>query len=183
MFSAGILTKMGEAYLGIGRVERAKAMIDSSLAIILPKPHENRGAYEGLYALMSQYYSHTGDFVLADVYRDSTVAANKRYENEFSTLTLMRTEQEQLEAQLQHKENVLQAQRTRLVFAVVIASLLLITAVLVFRSYRKKHAAYQALVIKLRQWADNDMLGKDEDRQLPDAKELELVEQIGRAHV
>ena len=181
VFSAGILTKMGEAYLGIGHVERAKAMIDSSLAIILPKPFENRSAYQGLYTLMSQYYSHTGDFVMADVYRDSSAAANRRYEDEFSTLTLMRAEQEQLEAQLQHKEKVLQVQRSRLVVAVVIACMFLITAVLVFRSYRKKHAAYQALVIKLRQWADNDMLGKDEDRQLPDAKELELVERIHSA--
>ena len=160
LFSSGIVMSMGEIYLGLGRLTPAKTMIDSASVLISENPVANRNRYRNLYALMSRYYSRMGNVALAEAYMDSTTMANKRYEDEFSAMTLLRAEQEQFDAQTLHKDEILRAQHNRLIFAITIACILLASTLVAFRFYRKKRRAYRSLVLKLRRWADDNTLEK-----------------------
>jgi AraC-like DNA-binding protein len=126
-------------------------------------PREGRQAY--IYEVLSKYYAETGDKKLNIAYMDSTLQANKEYEDQFNAMLLLRMEQKESAKQQQElvreKEIRKQTQIRLLMISggFVVISILL---VLLFVFYRRKRRAYLGLYHQI----------KEQDRLVEELKEM-----------
>lgn len=178
--SAAIYTGLGEAYLEKGDLQKTGAMIDSA-RVFLGKNQltSNEGGYRRLYPLMSKYHAARGNLPQSALYMDSTLIAERAYEERYNALVILRAEQEQFDAQMQLSRQQIRMHRAIiaavLLFALVIAAVLLI----LLRLYRKKQAAYGVLVKQSKQWAAT-MQPAEPDHERTDREDLEVIEAICR---
>lgn len=178
--SISLYTGLGESFLEKGDLQKAGEMIDSALVYIRKKEDSpGEGGYRRLYPLISKYQAARGNLQQSALYMDSTLMAERAYENRYNALVILRAEQELFDAQLQLSGQQIRAQRTViaaiLLFLFVIAGVLLI----LFRLYRKKQAAYSVLVEQSRQWAAS-MQPAEPDLTRTDSEDVEVMESIRR---
>lgn len=159
-FASGITLGLGECYLGKGEINKVKDMIDTTRIFIhrhyfVPADLHR---YRDLYPLISKYYARIGNTELSEVYMDSTFVAYKRFENDFNALTILRAKQELFDIEKQAKDEEISSKQRQLLISLISGVLTLISLTVIVYYYRKKRAAYHALVVKVKQWADNDTL-------------------------
>jgi YesN/AraC family two-component response regulator len=118
---------------------------------------------------MSKYYAAAGNSKLAMAFIDSTRIENKKMEEQFNTLLLMRVEQRKHLSEQQTKDEQLHLEKVRNTgykrsLGIAIAGLLFVGGILFFTIilYRKKRAAYQELVRKTQEWAQVETKNQNE---------------------
>jgi AraC-like DNA-binding protein len=123
------------------------------------------GRLPRIYEVMSKYYAVIGNTTLSTAYIDSTLAANRQYEEQFNAMILLRMEQKESALQqqelLHEKEKRQQLQLRLLIISVgfIIISTLL---GLLFFFYRRNRAAYRVLVRKSQEWAETKTVQHDQ---------------------
>jgi AraC-like DNA-binding protein len=157
-FSTGTAIDLANIYLKKGNIAEAKRYIDLSKNYYDKIPRE--GTLSRIYEALSKYYAATGNAMLSMAYMDSTVAENKKYEEQFSALQMMRAEQRKHLSEQKLKEEQLNAEKIksdgyRKNLIITFIALLLIGGGLAryFVLYRKKKSAYRELVRKSQEWA------------------------------
>lgn len=153
---------LARTYLKTGDIPLAKHYID--LALDLHQKRSSEGKIALIYEALSKYYAATGNASLSMAYMDSTVAENKRREEQFNALQMMRVEQrkhlsEQRLKEEQLKEEQIKTTGYRRSLLITIIALLLIggASVRYYILYRKKQAAYRELVRKSQDWAQTSV--------------------------
>ena len=153
-FASGVTADMGDCYFNLGQIDRAKDMIDTTIILMhIEDPFHCRHNYLKLYPLMSKYYAKKGDDVLSAVYLDSTIIANKRYEDEFTALTIRKAEQEIFDIDQAIAHERMRVRNNQLTAAVIILLLVVTASIVLGWFYKRKREAYRELVRKSRRWA------------------------------
>lgn len=154
--ASNIAVSLGECYLAKGDLKKAKELIDASSGYIVLG---NRGDLrKSIYYLMCKYYAKSGKHKLSEMYLDSTIIANKEYEKKYSSLIILRSEQEVFETENKAKDEQMKLVETnyknKIYFSLVASVLIFIFMVIFIQLYRKNKDAYQALVQKSQEWAE-----------------------------
>ncbi len=134
-FITQIYIGLGKAWLGNGNFDKALQMADSARHYI--NTYQCQSQNYRLYALLKDYYMAIGHTVQAEAYTDSIVQENKRQEDTYNTLYILRAEQDVINA-----AEASQAQQKQLIQTLFIILVILIgTTVLgyyLLRTYKKK---------------------------------------------
>jgi len=108
------------------------------------------------YEVLSKYYAAVGNNEMNVAYMDSMLGAIKRRDDQFNAILLLRMEQKELAKQQQQLEQE-KAMRQQAQFRILMLSIgfIIIFSLLglVLFFYRRKRAAYRALVRKSQEWA------------------------------
>jgi AraC-like DNA-binding protein len=171
-YASGPAINLADIYLKKGNLQEAKKYTDIAIAYNKIMPREGRQAR--IYEVLSKYYAATGNTKLSMAYMDSTLQANKEYEEQFNAMLLLRMEQKEFAQQQQElvKEKKEKKQiQTRLMLisaGFVVISLLLVSLLYL---YRKKRRAYLGLY---RQIKEQDRL-EEELKTMPGTKQQRLL--------
>ena len=177
-FTSGIYVGLADCYLELGRPDSCKAMIDSALYHIEQWPWVMSYRSCDLYPVMARYYARIGDREHSIAYMDSTTVANRRQDEKYSGLLVLRAKQELFESERARKEAQLVTFRHVSVIMSVTAGVIFVALLVISVLYRKKHQAYRRLAARSREWAE----------QVPavvppteaDAIDRTLMENLGR---
>ncbi|MDR1408114.1 MAG: tetratricopeptide repeat protein, partial [Tannerella sp.] len=161
-----MLIGTGNVCLGKGDLKQTKAIIDS-VYILLDhfSPAGQDRHLTAFYPLLSKYHAHTGNERAASAYLDSTLAVNKRMENQYSVMLLLRAEQDDFLARQQQKEHQIRLREQTIIAVSGIVLLLAVALSIILYLYRKRQIAYREFVRKNLQWADADM---PQEVEIPD---------------
>ncbi len=154
-FTSGIYVGLAECYLETGDPVRCKAMIDSALYHIDLWPWVMSYRSCDLYPVMARYYARVGDQERSLAYMDSTTVANRREDEKYSALVMLRAKQELFESESARKELQLNTFRHVSVIMGVTAGIILVALIIISVLYRKKHQAYRRLAARSREWAES----------------------------
>lgn len=178
-FTSGIYVGLADCYLELGRPDSCKAMIDSALYHIEQWPWVMSYRSCDLYPVMARYYARIGDREHSIAYMDSTTVANRRQDEKYSGLLVLRAKQELFESERARKEvqlNMFRHVSAGLgVTAGVVFAALLVVSVL----YRRKHRAYRRLAACSREWAERVPAVAPHSPEA-DASDLALMEELRR---
>lgn len=152
-FASGIYVGLAECYLETGKPDSCKAMIDSALYHIEQWPWVMSYRSCDLYPVMARYYSSIGDSKRSISYMDSTTVANRRQEEKYSALLILRAKQELFVSEQQRKDAKVAMFRRTAVISVISAGVIFLFLMIVLFFYRKKHQAYRRLAAESREWA------------------------------
>lgn len=152
-FTSGIYVGLAECYLETGKPDSCKAMIDSALYHIEQWPWVMSYRSCDLYPVMARYYSSIGDSKRSISYMDSTTVANRRQEEKYSALLILRAKQELFVSEQQRKDAQVATFRRTAVISVISAGVIFLFLMIVLFFYRKKHQAYRRLAAESREWA------------------------------
>lgn len=155
-FASGIYVGLAECYLETGKVDSCKAMIDSALYHIEQWPWVMSYRSCDLYPVMARYYSSIGDSKRSISYMDSTTVANRRQEDKYSALLILRAKQELFVSEQQRKDAKVAMFRRTAVISVISAGVIFLFLMIVLFFYRKKHQSYRRLVAESREWAKKE---------------------------
>ena len=177
-FTSGIYVGLADCYLETGKPDSCKAMIDSTLYHIEQWPWVMSYRSCDLYPVMARYYARIGDRERSIAYMDSTTVANRRQDEKYRGLLVLRAKQELFESERARKEAQLVTFRHVSVSMGVTAGVIFVALLIISVLYRKKHQAYRRLVARSREWAE----------QVPavvppaeaDATDRTLMENLGR---
>lgn len=176
-FTSGIYVGLADCYLELGRPDSCKAMIDSALYHIEQWPWVMSYRSCDLYPVMARYYARIGDREHSIAYMDSTTVANRRQDEKYSGLLVLRAKQELFESERARKEvqlNMFRHVSAGLgVTAGVVFAALLVVSVL----YRRKHRAYRRLAACSREWAERVPAVAPHSPEA-DASDLALMEEL-----
>ena len=154
-FTSGIYVGLAECYLETGDPVRCKAMIDSALYHIEQWPWVMSYRSCDLYPVMARYYARTGDRERSIAYMDSTTVANRREDEKYSALVMLRAKQELFESESARKELQLRTFQHVSVVMGITAGIILVALIIISVLYRKKHQAYRKLAARSREWAES----------------------------
>lgn len=153
-FTSGIYVGLADCYLETGKPDSCKAMIDSALYHIEQWPWVMSYRSCDLYPVMARYYTYTGEKEQSVAYMDSTTVANRRQDEKYSGLLVLRAKQELFESERALKEMQINTFRNVSVSMGVTAGVILIGLLVISVLYRKKHQAYRKLAACSREWAE-----------------------------
>lgn len=153
-FSSGIYVGLAECYLETGDPARCKAMIDSAFYHIEQWPWIISYRSCDLYPVMARYYAQIGDSERSIAYMNSTTVANRREDEKFSALLILRANQELFEKERARRKSQLATFRHISLGLGVTAGIIFIVLVIISMLYRKKHRAYRRLAARSREWAE-----------------------------
>jgi len=146
---------LAKCYLQKRDLKKAKGLIDSTQLFI--RRSENIDLYQSLYPLMCNYYSKIGDTKSSAAFFDSTLMINKVCQKKYSSLHILKAEQDLYEARAKAKDEEMRLQeetfKYRIIYGVVIIVLITIGLVISMVLYHKNKKAYRALVQKNQEWA------------------------------
>lgn len=103
-FTSGIYVGMADCYLETGYPDSCKAMMDSALFHIEKWPWVMSYRSCDLYPVMARYYARLGDQERSIAYMDSTTVANRRQDEKYSALLILRAKQELFASEQQRKD-------------------------------------------------------------------------------
>lgn len=175
--SASVLTGMAECYLAKNDLAAARHMLDSSRMLL--KSFDDTEEKCRYYALENRYYTRLEDSRLAQCYLDSTLAANRKREDKYNALVILRAEQELFEAEKTQSRQRMLYQQNIIRISVAGLILLAITLLVILFLYRKKHAAYRQLVLRTQEWATGIKIVHPKPAEA-EADDLTLMEAIAR---
>lgn len=162
--AAGSLLPMAEIYFNQHRIADANATVLQAKAFIEKDPQYHR--YAMLYALLAKMHAFAGKAELAARYIDSSVLVTDSLHRKFSSLQLVRVVQK--DALLQHKARMAEIERRKdlltlkLYALLVIAILVFVVTLFIYRNKRLKHRQEQLL---------KDLKLKEKEKQLAVAQE------------
>lgn len=178
-FTSGIYVGLADCCLEMGDLPGCKAMIDSALFHIEQWPWVMSYRSCDLYPVMARYYSRSGDQERAIAYMDSTAVVNRREDDKYSALLLLRANQELFEAERARKEAQLDTFRHFSVGMSAAAVVLFVVLLIISFFYRRKHLAYRRLAARSREWAEQ-LPAVDTQSSAADASDIALMEDLGR---
>jgi len=180
-FSTGPAINLAEIYLKKGNIIEAKRYIDLAKDCYNKMPRA--GMLSRIYKVLNKYYAAVGNSKLSMAYMDSTVAENRKQEDRFSALQLMRVEQRQHLSEQELKEEQLNTEKIRSYgyqrsLIITLIALISIGGMLAFYFvlYNQKKAAYKELVRKSQEWAH---VNEDElKNEVPDEVDFLIMKEI-----
>lgn len=177
-FTSGIYSNLGNCYLRLNHISKAKEAIDSSLLYLNSQQHRPSEYYMKLFLLMSKCYACEGDFNLSQLYLDSAFLMQKKHEEDFNSTILLKAEQELFESEKKANELEIRHKNRLLFFLGVVIIVISILLVFIINLYRRKRSAYKALVQKNLQWAEQPKLFIDSyETETSSETESELSQQ------
>ena len=189
-YAASPAIDLTDIYLNKNMTNQAKSYLDLAMDCYQKSPRKS--VLPRIYQSLSKYYAATGQVRLSMDYLDLTVTENRKLEEEFSALQMMRVAQRKHLSEQQLKEEQLHTEKIRSrgyrqSLIIIAIALLLITGGLLryFVLYRKNRAAYKALVRKSQEWAqvpievDDPNMQEKQDR-LPDEQDRMIMKDIER---
>jgi AraC-like DNA-binding protein len=153
-YASGPAIDLADLYLRKNNIAEAKKYVDLAREYYNKMPREGR--LERIYEIMSKYYASVGNPKLSMAYIDSMLKENKRHQEQFNAMVLLRMEQKESAKQQQElfreKEMKKQIQIRLMIISggFIVISIL---SVLLFFLYRRKRHAYRELVRKSQEWA------------------------------
>ena len=186
-YASGPAVNLADIYVKKGNLKQAKFYLDLAQQYHNFTFAKRKGRQLRIYEVLSKYYAATGNTALSITYTDSTRLESEREEKEFSTMLLMRIEQQKHLAEQQKKEEHLYREKLRSenylkIGIIIFVMLLLVCAILCYTIiiYRKKKAAYIALAEKLQEWAQdkNKNIKKEKPANQPDEIDLSIMQEI-----
>lgn len=174
--SARVALNMAECYLAKGEKSSARSMLDCAGKLISKSGYDKEACH--YYTLENRYYTRWGDGSEAQCYLDSILIANRAYEEKYNTLVILRAEQELFETEKELRKQQLFHQRV--IIQLTVAALILLAATLLFiiYLYKKKHAAYHQLVLRMQEWATHSEVAMPAASTEVGADDLALMEAI-----
>jgi AraC-like DNA-binding protein len=157
-FAIEVATDLAKIYLDSGNMAEAKYLA------FWAKEHDTGwrfGASSRIYETLSKYYALTGNVKLSMAYVDSLLLENKKEEQQFSAIQMLRAEQKQNIAEQKLKEEQLNAEKLKkerykrsLTISVLVVLLFGGGLMRYYVLFRKKKAAYRELARKSQVWAN-----------------------------
>jgi len=190
-YSSGPAIQLAEIYLIKGNMPEAKRYMDMATEYNSRRANDGElpyGALSSIYEIKSKYYAAAGNARLSAAYMDSTLAANKKIEEQFDYLQRMRLVQREflseknLKEEQLHGEEIKNAEYRRSLL-ITFAGLLLLGGLLLryLVLYRKKQAAFRELVRKSQEWAQEPLDQVQETYlDIPNATDVSIMNAIER---
>lgn len=100
-----IALRLADCFMEKDDLKRSKGFIDSAEVYINRSGQED--IMRSLYTIKGRYYARTGNSKLSGAFMDSAFVANRRYENKYNRLNILRAEQKILEAEAKAKDEEL----------------------------------------------------------------------------
>ena len=153
-FAASRAVDLADIYLKKDNLSEAKRYID--LAISLRNKTKTPRNNDLFYKVLSNYYAATGDANQSIVYMDLMLEEITRNKEEFNAILLLRmTQTESLMRQSELEQEKEKRRQLQIRLMLISVGFIGITGLLgwVFVLYRKRSAAYRALVRKSQEWA------------------------------
>lgn len=153
--ASDVSLELAKSYLLKNDFKKTKTLIDSTQLFI--RRTENTDLYQSLYPLMCCYYSKVGNKELALAFFDSTLMINKYFQDKYSSLILLKAEQDLYETKARVMNEDMKAKEDAFKYKVFYGSIiiLIISVALIFSIvlYHRNRRAYRALVYKNQEWA------------------------------
>lgn len=156
-FMAGVHTSLGACYLEKGdltaaheQMTAARSVMDQLIDVSRQKRLKDLCAFE------SRYYARLGRHDLARACQDSALEASARYEQLTGQHFIVLGQQQLQDNEIQLKSQQITRQRHLIVSILAVLTLILAGLALIVRLYRRRNAAYKALVRRSLYWADSD---------------------------
>lgn len=175
-FTSGIYVGLAECYLETGRPDSCKMMIDSVNYYMDKAPWTKIYRQCDLYPVMARYYATIGQTNLSLAYMDSTTRANRRMDEEFNALKILRAKQELFDEEQAQKEIQVYKLRRLSIVAGSTAVIVFVALLILFIFYRRKHQAYRRLAARTREWAEQTPQLVPSPQA--DATDIELMQKI-----
>ncbi|MDL2326611.1 helix-turn-helix domain-containing protein [Bacteroidales bacterium OttesenSCG-928-A14] len=186
-FAASVALNLAKIYLDRKELKIAKEY--GNVAVDYAARMDRIGEKRDLALFWNKYYTTTGETETALSYLDTFIFEQKRLEDDYNTLHLLRWQQKNHLAETAFQEKKIELEQLRsatykrgvivLVFALIVLTAL---SLLLSYLYRKKKNAYQALVKKGQEWADPQeiVMNEQDDTPKPEAteEEKELVKAL-----
>lgn len=153
--ASDVSLELAKSYLLKNDFKKTKTLIDSTQLFI--RRTENTDLYQSLYPLMCCYYSKVGNKELALAFFDSTLMINKYFQDKYSSLILLKAEQDLYETKARVMNEDMKAKEDAFKYKILYGSIiiLIISVGLIFSIvlYHRNRMAYRALVYKNQEWA------------------------------
>lgn len=153
--ASDVSLELAKSYLLKNDFKKTKTLIDSTQLFI--RRTENTDLYQSLYPLMCCYYSKVGNKELALAFFDSTLMINKYFQDKYSSLILLKAEQDLYETKARVMNEDMKAKEDAFKYKIFYGSIiiLIISVALIFSIvlYHRNRMAYRALVYKNQEWA------------------------------
>ena len=153
-YASGPAVNLADIYLKEGNMSEAKYYLDMAREYYQKMPRNGR--LPRIYEVLSKYYTAIGNTKLSMAYMDSTLKANRQYEEQFNTMLLLRMEQKestQRQQELIKEKEIRQQIQHQLLIFIIAFIIILVLLGLLYVFYRRKQAAYRSLVRKSQEWA------------------------------
>lgn len=153
--ASDVSLELAKSYLLKNDLKKTKTLIDSTQLFI--RRTENTDLYQSLYPLMCCYYSKVGNKELALAFFDSTLMINKYFQDKYSSLILLKAEQDLYETKARVMNEDMKAKEDAFKYKIFYGSIiiLIISVGFIFSIvlYHRNRMAYRALVYKNQEWA------------------------------
>jgi len=186
-YATGPAINLASIYLKQENNVEAKYYLDLAQDYFNKMPRN--GMLPRIYEVWSRYYAATKNTKLSMAYMDSTLQANKAYEEEFNAILLLRMNQKESAKQQQELIREKEMRREMQMRLLTLSGGFIIISVLsalLFILYRRKREAYRGLVRKSQEWAqinreivEPDLITEPQKQTLPpDDIDLLLMKDI-----
>lgn len=153
--ASDVSLELATSYLLKNDYKKTKTLIDSTQFFI--RRSENTDLYQSLYPLMCRYYSKVGNKEQALAFFDSTLMINKYFQDKYSSLMILKAEQDLYETKarvmnedMKAKEN---AFKYKIFYGSIIILIISVGLIVSIVLYHRNRMAYRALVYKNQEWA------------------------------
>ncbi len=153
--ASDVTLELAKSYLLKNDLKKTKSLIDSTQLFI--RRSENTDLYQSLYPLMCRYYAKTGNQEMSVAFFDSTLMINKYFQDKYSSLMLLKAEQDLYETKARIMNEDMKAKEDAFKYKIFYGSIIILiisTALITsIALYHKNKRAYRALVYKNQEWA------------------------------
>ncbi|MCC8034538.1 MAG: helix-turn-helix domain-containing protein [Rikenellaceae bacterium] len=168
---AGMYACQCFCYFGLGEPEKVGPIADSMFYYAGRDTYNRNKRLKQAYSNLPRYNGLIGNIPAMQQYQDSLVAIYKREEAAATSQYLLRAEQQVARNKIQQREQSLTMQRRITLGAVITLGLTLFFLTIILRLYRRQRAAYRALAVKARAWAESGAALKGPDPYRADETE------------
>jgi AraC-like DNA-binding protein len=158
-YASGPAINLADIYLEKGKYD--KAYHYGNTAYDYERKMPRAGRLESIFFFFNKYYTAVNNPERALLYLDSALAEQKKNDSRFNSNQLLRVEQRMHVLEQQAKEQEIQRAKIerdeykkRFILLLIASVIVLILLFFVVYLYRKKRIAYQSLVIRNQQWAN-----------------------------
>ena len=153
--ASDVSLELATSYLLKNDYKKTKTLIDSTQFFI--RRSENTDLYQLLYPLMCRYYSKVGNKEQALAFFDSTLMINKYFQDKYSSLMLLKAEQDLYETKARVMNEDMKAKedafKYKIFYGSIIILIISVGLIVSIVLYHRNRMAYRALVYKNQEWA------------------------------
>lgn len=177
-YSLPVRVVLNRAACYLAKAEKAsvRCVLDSIRPLIKEADFHKEARY--YYTLENQYATRWGNVKQAQCYLDSVLTAYHEYEDKYNALVILRAEQELFETEETLRKQQLLHQQVVIRLTVAALVLLVVTLLFILYLYRKKHAAYHQLVLRMQEWAAREKVAIPSKSGEAETDDLVLMEAI-----